>query len=180
MTQIVQQPSNMCDFQQSVSWFSEYNATELQESINVIQPLQVLLWKFDTPTGLLDILRPRNRPLPTLISTPLSLCLLVCTQCCHVICKAECVPASANSIEHIIPKSAFSQAGFSTGQTNAWQYTLLPRDSLLYKAHPAFASRWLEDDLHQRLMCWIKHLTGMTDCNLSMIQHRPKLTVQLL
>lgn len=117
-------------FQQSVSWFSEHNATKFQESVNVIQPLKILLWKFDTPTGFFDILRPRNRPLPTLISTPLSLCLLVCTQCCHVICKAERIPASANNIQHIIPKAALSQAGCCTGQNNASQNTL---HNLLYR-----------------------------------------------
>ncbi len=76
-----------------ISWFFEHNAKKLQKGINVIQPLEIFLRELDTLAGLFDILRPRNRTRAALLCTFATLCLLVCAQFCHIISKAESIPA---------------------------------------------------------------------------------------
>ena len=86
-----------------VSWFSEHNAEKLQKGINIIQPLQIFLRELHSSTGLFDILRPRNRTRAALLCTFAALPLLACAQFCHIISKAESIPAMSTRHQALQP-----------------------------------------------------------------------------
>jgi len=78
---------------QSVPGFSEHNTSKFEEAVKVVQSFQILLRKLHTTAGLFDVLRPGYETLAALLCTSALLCLLVCAQLFHIICKAESIPA---------------------------------------------------------------------------------------